>query len=118
MAVLGVSNSSYLRRLSVGDNHVFVDDDVAGSIQGNVRAAGAGLRRDHRSEESQLSVRPRIEQVAFVPRLNGRGGDQTLSKICQPGDMNMGKLLELTAGFSFANSAIDARLYGLLRELC
>ena len=33
--------------------------------------------------------------------------------MCQPGEMNKGKLLELTAGFSAANAAIDARLYGL-----
>ena len=35
--------------------------------------------------------------------------------MCQPGDMKKGKLLELTAGFSAANAAIDARLYGLFK---
>ena len=71
MTVDGVSDSSDLRRFSVGNDHVIFDNDVAGSIQGNGRAIGAGLRRDHRSEESQLSVWPGIEQVAFSPRLNG-----------------------------------------------
>ena len=37
--------------------------------------------------------------------------------MCQPGDMNIGKLLELTAGFSAANAAIDARLYGLFKGI-
>ena len=35
--------------------------------------------------------------------------------MCQPGEMNKEKLLELTAGFSAAKAAIVARLYGLFK---